>query len=300
MIKGDTPLFRPDGSLASGDDPVRLTSKEAGWDWCGMAVVALGPGEGRRIRLQDAEAAVVPLRGSCRVDDGDTRFDLEGRTDVFSSLTDLCFFPLGSEITIRSGQGGRFCVATSRATRATEPRYYPASGVRVDLRGAGQATRQINNLLTADVPGPDRLLVVEVLTPAGNWSSYPPHKHDELSEHETPLEEIYYFEIDGPGGFGFHRTYTSDGEIDETVTVRSGDVFLVPRGYHGPCVAAPGYHMYYLNVMAGPRPGREWLIYTDPAHRWLWDAWAGESPDPRLPLYRLNARPGPQSGLSSL
>ncbi len=179
----------------------------------------------------------------------------------------------------------RFCVATSRAERATRPRYYPASDVKVDLRGAGQSTRQINNLLTADVAGPDRLLVVEVLTPGGNWSSYPPHKHDEISENETSLEEIYYFEIDGPQGFGLHRTYTRDGEIDETVTVRNGDVFLVPRGYHGPCMAAPGYHMYYLNVMAGPAPGRQWLIRTDPAYEWLWEAWKNEPPDSRLPLY---------------
>ena len=250
-----------------------------------MMVVELAAGETRPMALGDAEAAVVPLRGSCRVETAGATFEVEGRTDVFSGLTDLCFVPKGSEMTIFSSEGGRFCVATSRATRVTEPRYYPASGVRVDLRGAGQATRQINNLLTADVPGPDRLLVVEVLTPAGNWSSYPPHKHDELSEYETPLEEVYYFEIDGPGGFGFHRTYTLDGEIDETVTVRSGDVFLVPRGYHGPCVAAPGYHMYYLNVMAGPQPGREWLICTDPAYEWLWEAWASQPPDPRLPLY---------------
>ena len=215
------------------------------------------------------------------MESGHARFDLQGRADVFSAVTDLCFLPLGSYLTITSAEGGRFCIATSRATRATEPRYYPASGVRIDLRGAGQATRQINNLLTAGVEGPDRLLVVEVLTPAGNWSSYPPHKHDELTDAETPLEEIYYFEIDGPAGFGFHRTYTLDGEIDETVTVRSGDVFLVPRGYHGPCVAAPGHHMYYLNVMAGPQPGRQWLICTDPAHDWLLGGL--DPPTPRSP-----------------
>ncbi len=285
MTVGEGPLFRPAGSLAEGDDPIRLTPEEAGWDWCGLLVVELAAGQRRRIELGEAEAAVVPLVGSCRVEIADAAFELEGRTDVFSGLTDLCFLPQGSTITISSTAGGRFCVATSRATKATEPRYYPASGVRVDLRGAGQATRQINNLLTADVPGPDRLLVVEVLTPAGNWSSYPPHKHDELADGETPLEEIYYFEIDGPGGFGIHRTYTLDSEIDETVTVRSGDVFLVPRGYHGPCVAAPGHHMYYLNVMAGPQPGREWLICTDPAHEWLLTAWETEPADPRLPLY---------------
>lgn len=285
MTIEQAPLFRPAGSLAGGADPIRMTPKEAGWDWCGIVVVELDPGEERHIDLGGSEAAVVPLQGSCKVDVGGAHFDLEGRTDVFSAVTDLCFVPQGPGLTITAAEGGRFCVATSRTTRATAPAYYPASGVRVDLRGAGRATRQINSLLTADVPGPDKLLVVEVLTPAGNWSSYPPHKHDELTESETPLEEIYYFEISGQDGFGFHRTYTSDGEIDETVTVRTGDVFLVPRGYHGPCVAAPGYHMYYLNVMAGPQPGREWLICTDPAYEWLWEAWSAQPPDPRLPLY---------------
>ena len=279
------PLFRPIGSLSSDGHAIRMTPEQAGWNWCGIMVLELAAGETRKIELEESEAAVVPLQGSCRVETTTITFKLEGRANVFSGLTDLCFFPRGSEMTIFSEEGGRFCVATSRATHPTEPRYYPASAVDVDLRGAGQATRQINNLLTADVPGPDRLLVVEVLTPAGNWSSYPPHKHDELSECETPLEEIYYFEIQGADGFGFHRTYTLDGEIDETVTVRSGDVFLVPRGYHGPCVAAPGYHMYYLNVMAGPQPGREWLICTDPAYQWLWEEWTTQPTDPRLPLY---------------
>ncbi len=281
----EAPLFRPLGTLSTSNDPVSLTPSDAGWSWCGIHILELAPGQSRHLELRDAEAAVVPLAGSCRVGTRDVRFELEGRESVFSAITDLCFVPRESDITISSEQGGRFCVATSRATRATEPRYYPASGVTIDLRGTGQATRQINNLLTADVPGPDRLLVVEVLTPGGNWSSYPPHKHDKLSESETPLEEIYYFEIAKPQGFGFHRTYTLDGEIDETVPVRSGDVFLVPRGYHGPCVAAPGYDMYYLNVMAGPEPGRRWLICTDPAYQWLWDAWENEAPDPRLPLY---------------
>ncbi len=285
MESVDNPLFRPLGTLSTPDDPVSLTTEDAGWNWCGVHILQLPPGQSRRLGLGNSEAAVVPLAGSCRVRTADARVELQGRDNVFSAITDLCFLPMGSEFTISSEQGGRFCVATSIATKRTEPRYYPASGVRIDLRGAGQATRQINNLLTADVPGPDRLIVVEVLTPGGNWSSYPPHKHDELSECETPLEEIYYFEIAKPDGFGLHRTYTLDGEIDETVTVRNGDVFLVPRGYHGPCVAAPGYDMYYLNVMAGPQPGRQWLICTDPAYEWLWEAWNDEAPDPRLPLY---------------
>jgi len=155
----------------------------------------------------------------------------------------------------------------------------------VDLRGAGNASRQINRLLPADVEGPHRLIVVEVLTPAGNWSSYPPHEHDQLGDDEVPLEEIYYFVVVGENGFALHRTYTADGEIDETVTVRDDDVFLIPCGYYGPCVAAPGYDLYYLNVMAGPAPGRRWLICNDPAHAWVIKTWPDQKPDPSLPLY---------------
>ena len=145
-------------------------------------------------------------------------------------------------------------------------------------------TRQINNFLSADVFEADRLIAVEVITPEGSWSSYPPHKHDELSTDEVPLEEIYYFRIDGADGVAFFNCYTSDNAINETVLVRDGDVFLVPRGYHGPAAATPGHHMYYLNVMAGPLDERVWKFCDDPAHAWARGALDALPPDPRLPL----------------
>jgi 5-deoxy-glucuronate isomerase len=154
------------------------------------------------------------------------------------------------------------------------------------------ATRQINNFMAADAFEAERLIAVEVLTPDGNWSSFPPHKHDEHTEDEVPLEEIYYFRIDGEAGFGLHRTYTTDGEIDQTVTVRDGDVFLIPRGYHGPCVAAPGHTMYYLNVMAGPAE-RAWRVCLDPAHERLGELLGSLPPDPRCPLVTAD---GPRKG----
>ncbi len=277
-------LHRPHGTLAAGPDPLSLTPEQAGWRFCGLHVLSLAPGERRTLRFPQDEAAVVPLSGSCVVETADDRFELRGRPGVFAGITDLCYLGVGTKFEVRSEGGGEFAVATARATETRPSRYYPASGVAVEIRGAGQATRQINGLLSADVEGPQKLIVVEVLTPEGNWSSYPPHKHDELSDGEVPMEEIYYFRIDGDAGFGFHRTYTTDGEIDETVTVTDGDVFLIPRGFHGPCVAAPGYDMYYLNVMAGPAEERVWLICTDPAHAWLWDAWVGVPADPRLPM----------------
>ena len=130
----------------------------------------------------------------------------------------------------------------------------------------------------------DKLIAVEVITPQGNWSSYPPHKHDEHSADEVILEEIYYFRIDGPDGVGFFNMYTTDGEIQLTEIVRDGDLVLVPRGYHGPAAAAPEHHMYYLNVMAGPDEERVWRFCDDPAHAWLRTRLEEYDPDPRLPL----------------
>ena len=145
-------------------------------------------------------------------------------------------------------------------------------------------TRQINNFLSADMFEADRLIAVEVITPEGSWSSYPPHKHDEVSDDEVELEEIYYFRIDGDAGIGLFSCYTNDGAIDDTVTVRDGDVYLVPRGYHGPAAATPGHHMYYLNVMAGPAEERVWKFCDDPDHAWARPVIDDQPPDPRLPL----------------
>jgi 5-deoxy-glucuronate isomerase len=186
-------------------------------------------------------------------------------------------------VAVRSDRGCELALPNAPATRALDPAYVPANAVAVEVRGGGPATRQINNFLAADAFEAERLIAVEVLTPDGNWSSFPPHKHDEHTEDEVPLEEIYYFRIRGDHGFGLHRTYTTDGAIDETVTVRDGDVFLIPRGFHGPCVAAPGHTMYYLNVMAGPAE-RAWRVCMDPAHEWLGEALASLGPDPRCPL----------------
>jgi 5-deoxy-glucuronate isomerase len=134
--------------------------------------------------------------------------------------------------------------------------------------------------------------VVEVLTPPGNWSSYPPHKHDDAaSGREDQLEEIYYFRIQGEHGYGIHRTYTTDGVLDETVAVRDGDLFLVPRGYHGPCAAPPEFAMYYLNVLAGPAGARTMRFSDDPRYAWIRGSWREQEPDPRVPLTSARVRP---------
>lgn len=275
---------RPAGTLQSPPDPLRVGPGEAGWEYSGLHVLSLQPGERRSLRFDSEEVLIVPLSGSYRVRSEPLTADLAGREHVFGPITDRVYFGCGVPFELESSTGGEVAIATARADAGGEAMYLDAGSTSVELRGGGQASRQINGLLPAEVTGPERLIVVEVLTPAGNWSSFPPHKHDEWGNDEVPLEEIYYFRIDGEGGFGFHRTYTADSSHDETVTVRDGDVYLIPRGYHGPCVAAPGYDMYYLNVMAGPE--RAWRICTDPAHAWITAELESTPIDSRLPVRR--------------
>jgi 5-deoxy-glucuronate isomerase len=281
---------RPAGSLVAEGWAVSLDPPGAGWGFTGLRVAELAPGTPLTFATGDDEALVLPLSGSVTVDcDGEVA-ELAGRKDVFAGVTDFAYLPLGSQVTLTSDAGARAAVPTARARRRLAFRHLPASGVVVELRGAGPSSRQVNNFGTPEVLDADRLMACEVLTPAGNWSSFPPHKHDEdRGSEESELEEIYYFEVgDGPGGrgLGYQRVYgTSERPIDVLAEVRSGDVVLVPHGWHGPSMAVPGYDLYYLNVMAGPGEERAWRICDDPAHAWVRDSWAGQPLDPRLPMY---------------
>jgi 5-deoxy-glucuronate isomerase len=249
--------------------------------YCGLDVLELEPGGGHALDTGDDELIVLPLRGSCTVACDGERFPVEGRESVFAAVTDFVYAPRDAEVEIASGTGGRFALASARADRRLDARHVRAAAVPVELRGAGQASRQVNNFCSPEGFPADRLIAVEVLTPAGNWSSYPPHKHDEeVPGVETALEEIYYFEVAGDG-FAYQRAY-GDG-LDICREVRTGDTVVLPHGYHGPSMAAPGYDLYYLNVMAGPGE-RAWRFTDDPAHAWIRDTWAGQALDPRLPL----------------
>ncbi|HEX7149002.1 MAG TPA: 5-deoxy-glucuronate isomerase, partial [Actinomycetota bacterium] len=205
---------------------------------------------------------------------------------VFDGVSDFAYVPRDAEVRVASSGGGRFILPSSLATSRLDPAYGPAGEVPVELRGAGQASRQVNNICTPATFAADKMIVVEVLTPGGNWSSYPPHKHDEQRADEVELEEVYYFEVKGRGGLGYQRVYSSgpDRQIDVLAEVHSGDVVLVPYGYHGPSMAAPGYDLYYLNVMAGPAEERAWRFCDDPAHAWVRGTWDGQELDPRLPM----------------
>jgi 5-deoxy-glucuronate isomerase len=264
---------------------VDVSPESAGWTESSLRVVELDSD----LTLETAytEVMILPLSGQGSVAaDGET-FELSLRTSVFDGPADMVYLGTGQTFTL-SGEG-RFAICGARAARPLPNRRVAAADVPVELRGTGNCSRQVHNFGTAGVFEADSLIACEVITPGGNWSSYPAHKHDENTPVESALEEIYYFEIDsGPDdsrGFGYHRVYgTPDRPIEVLEEVRSGDVVLVPHGYHGPSVAAPGYHMYYLNVMAGPGEERAWKIVDDPEHAWLRGTWEDQAVDARLPL----------------
>lgn len=277
-------LYLPSGSRAEHGASCVITPENAGWKFSGLIVLELEPHETRTIVVENHEMAVLPLTTGCTVEVESRSFHLAGRSSVFGEVTDWCYVPVGAEVDITANRGGEVALCTALADRHIDSYYVPADEVSIEIRGGGAGTRQINNFLSADIHDADTLIAVEVITPDGNWSSYPPHKHDEFSHDEVELEEIYYFRIHGPDGIGLFNLYTPDGDISITEVVRDGDVVLVPRGYHGPAAAAPGHHMYYLNVMAGPSQERVWRFCDDPAHAWVRAALDALPPDPRLPL----------------
>lgn len=291
------------GATADGTFSLVVTPESAGWGYSSLRIVELAAGGSVTFDTDEDETVVLPLSGSCTVDCDDQRFELAGRASVFSRVTDFAYVPRDARVTLASTSGGRFALPAARASRRLAPRYGPAEGVQVELRGAGQASRQVNNFCTPESFDADKLIAVEVLTPSANWSSYPPHKHDEERAGEARLEEVYYFEVspssdghssDGHSGVGYQRVYTSGPgrEIDVCTEVRSGDTVLIPHGWHGPSMAAPGYDLYYLNVMAGPNPDRAWLICDDPAHAWVRGTWDAQEIDPRLPLTSVDEKQG--------
>jgi 5-deoxy-glucuronate isomerase len=282
-------LHRPAASAAAAPWACTIGPDDAGWAYSGLRVLELPAGQAHSFDTGANEALVVPLAGSCTVRCAGEQVELAGRPGVFAGPTDFAYLPPGAPVTVATVDGGRFAVPSARAERRFPFRYGAAAGVPVELRGAGSCSRQVHNFCTPESFGADRLIACEVLTPAGNWSSYPPHKHDEdRPGQEAVLEEIYYFEVAaGPAGpgVGYQRVYgTAARPMDVLAEIRTGDVVLIPHGWHGPSMAMPGYDLYYLNVMAGPGLERAWRIQDDPAHGWVRDTWAEQAIDPRLPF----------------
>jgi 5-deoxy-glucuronate isomerase len=286
----------PKGSTAAEGWDTVIGRSTPGWAHTGLRIGTLTP-EGRlTLPAADVERIVLPLAGHAAVTLADgTEFTLAGRPDVFAGPTDMAYLGPLTPATLTGA--GRVAVAEAHATAPRPARRLPAGAVPVELRGSGNCSREVRNF-AVPVPGAleaESIIACEVLTPGGNWSSYPPHKHDaELAGVETELEEIYYFELRAEPGpvvpercqpLGYQRVSASDArDIDVLAEVRDGDAVLVPFGWHGPSMAAPGYDMYYLNVMAGPGRERAWRITDHPDQAWIRATWAGAATDPRLPF----------------
>jgi len=255
----------------------RITPESAGWRYLSFLVERFAGAAERD--TGSAETAIVLLRGACTVETDGRRFELGPRTGVFEQLPWTLYLPRDTDYRLEGE--AELAIASARCDVRREPVLQRPDEVGIEVRGAGNATRQINNMIQPGFPA-ERILICEVLTPAGSWSSYPPHKHDEerLPE-EARLEEVYYYRAPAPEAFGFQRLYSPARGLDETWTVRDGDLLQVPYGYH-PFTAAPGYDFYYLNALAGDV--HSMAAADDPALAWVRSTWADTPKDPRVPL----------------
>lgn len=245
-----------------------ITPESAGWKYVGFEVRRLAAGQQVALTSAAKETCVVVLTGIAEVQVDDLDFPrLGGRKSVFDDAPPgAVYAPAGSRISIQAASEAEIALCSAPAAASGRPRAISGERMPQEVRGEGSNRRFVRNVLPETEPA-ERLLVVEVITPAGHWSSYPPHKHDTPAPPvETQLEETYYHRLDPPQGFAFQRVYTDDRSIDETVCVEDGDAVLVPRGYH-PVGTPHGYDLYYLNVMAGPV--RRWIAHDDPAHAWI-------------------------------
>ncbi len=282
-MKSATPLLRTraldrnrSGTLIS------VTPRRAGWDYVGFAVRQIAAGDTWRGTTGRHEVCLVLLSGlaSASWSPGQTRaVRLGPRRDVFTDYPHAVYLPPGTRFEVRASRRTEIADCRAPTDRAFPPRAIRPEDCGIEVRGGGNATRQIIDVLPPSAPG-DRLIVCEVLTPGGNWSSYPPHKHDRHAPPvEADLEETYYYRFAHPDGYGIQRLYTADGRSDQVLKVTDGDLVLIHEGYH-PFVAAHGYDAYYLNTLAGSF--RSLAATDDPRYAHLRQAWPPA--DPRVPL----------------
>ncbi len=264
--------------------PQRFTERinDFGFEFLSFQNRKLKAGEKVRAATGLRELGIVLLGGVCSVSCSAGKFSSFGRRpNVFAGMPYTLYLPVTTdfELTAETDSDLAFCYC--RAEERHPAKLMPPEEVRVEIRGGGNATRQINHIIQPGFAA-HRLLICEVYTPSGNWSSYPPHKHDVHNPPaEVDLEEIYYYRIDRPEGYALQRVYTADRHLDATLTVRDGELVLIPEGYH-PVVAAHGYNVYYLNALAGS--ARSMAAADDPNYAWVRQTWT--SRDPRLPLVK--------------
>ena len=260
----------------------RNRTDDFGYEFLSFATRKLEAGQEFRSETAGRELAMVVLGGVCSVTS--SRGEWQGigqRETVFDGLPYTLYLPIRTTFTVSADKACDLAFCYSKAEEEYPARLVTPAHVGIEIRGGGNATRQINSMLPPTFLA-QRLMVVEVFTPAGNWSSYPPHKHDTHNPpDEVDLEEIYYYRIERPEGFAMQKVYSADRRIDETMTVRDGELVLVPEGYH-PVVAAHGYNVYYLNALAGS--ARSMACSDDPDYAWVKSSW--KEKDPRLPMVK--------------
>jgi 5-deoxy-glucuronate isomerase len=267
---------------------IAVTPRCAGWDYVGFTVRQIAAGDAWSGRTGRHEVCLVLLSGLVSVAwaPGQRKtMRLGPRRDVFSDYPHAVYLPPATSFEVRASRRSEIAQCQSPTDKAFPARRIGPEECGLEIRGGGNATRQIIDILPPAAPA-DRLLVCEVLTPAGNWSSYPPHKHDRHAPPlEADLEETYYYRFSGPDGYGIQRLYSADDRADQTLRVTTGDLVIVRDGYH-PFVAAPGSDAYYLNTLAGSF--RSMAATDDPRYAHLRASWP--PPDPRIPMIQRPAR----------
>jgi 5-deoxy-glucuronate isomerase len=246
---------------------LHVTPESAGWTYVGFDLHRLAPGQAVEGHHAGREVCLVMIAGLASIIAGEASYrHVGGRASPFEGKPASVFVPADMPFRVDAETLVELAICSAPGVPGREPRLIAPDTITTELRGQGSNRRLVHNILPEQEPA-DSLLIVEVVTPAGNWSSYPPHKHDrDAYPQETLLEETYYHRVNPAQGFAFQRIYTDDRTIDSTLLVQDGDCVLVPRGYH-PVGAPHGYDLYYLNVMAGPR--RAWRFFNDPAHEWM-------------------------------
>lgn len=271
-------------SLPEGEsgELLRFSREDAHWEWMGMSVHRLNPGQIYSASTIGEEAAFVILGGRCEANWGEGAHSIGGRKNVFDGLPYCVYLPSGHAVTFTAETVCEIAECRVPSNAKLLPKLITPKDVITGLRGGGNASRQIVDILKPEFQA-DKLVVIEVYTPGGNWSSYPPHKHDVHNPPaEVDLDEIYYYRIKQPKeGFALQRLYNLDFSEDRTVRTQDGDAVLVRSGFH-PVVAGPGYDVYYLNFLAGS--SRTLAVTEDAKHVWLKSTW--KETDPRLPLVK--------------
>ena len=291
----DLPLFAVENDMSESDflvhssslppdqagELLHLPRQKAQWEWMSFFVHRVLPGETYEAHTTGEEAAFVLLGGACRADWGHGPQSIGKRKNVFDGFPYALYLPSGNKVTFAADTTCEIAECRAPSRTRLEPKLVTPADVMSNLRGGGNVSRQIVDVMPPAFPA-DKLVVIEVYTPGGNWSSYPPHKHDVHDPpREVDLDEIYYYRMNQPDAFAFQHLYSGKHAGEQTLKTRDGDVVLVHSGFH-PVVAGPGYDVYYLNFLAGT--SRTLAITEDPRHVWIRSTW--KEPDPRLPLVR--------------